>query len=1291
MMGDLFDDLFSDEAQYLDAGGIQQDSDDESQYYDTAKGVSAKTLKQTLQSRLIKSEFDKTPHSFIPEGIVEELITRKSIAQCLRASREQLELIDYTFAFARKAFAIATFARLNTHVAMNWFKRTGMTDDDLPFTVQSEEFRRSSWRTHFYDEQWKFFAPIFDTGKYNHDFEEARILPVVSKLRVAGSGAFGEVCQYEIHTKHLQPIALRQRLFAIKELKAEANLQERAEHWEKEVKALRMMNKLNQAHIVRFITAFRRKKRNDGEEHYLMFEWANGGNLRDLWDRIPSPNLTGTLVKSVVKQILGLASALAAAHNLNQTEASYRHGDLKPENILIFDEEPTVAGNERERTVAEEDRQPIGTFKIGDWGEAKYYGKDQPTELRSQKTTARFGTRRYEAPEVVTGVTRKYLGQPVKRRSRLYDIWAMGCIILELMIWLLYGVEGYHMFRQNVSETFYQIKKENTKTIAQVHSAATRWMDYMAQEPACEINTAMGQLLEFVRNNLLVVKLPRRMGSFRPSPEDTDQSRTDSFLEPKVPQDLRSDLNQALENAHLSEPSALNGLPTFTITEPEPTSDLDKNHTREPVQPEPELPGHSRCLASDFYEAMDGIHTEDDVIGFWETHPERDRTPLLLNDPISSEVGTSGDAEKDYAPSELDEKDWVLRLDNEVASRLFTDLRCQQRLDTHPAPDTAMLCDWCSKFRTQFGPGFSMTYDVSRIQTSAETGQCHMCSLLWHICQAHEGQRQQSVRFDREGAFLKMSHTPNCVLSVVCSPDVNVPVSGDYQIGFVDLPVAGGETHLEVMKSWLHDCDHDAKHTCKPSGRASGGSSTSIMRLPTRLIKVGKQGDATIQLWETRPGDAGEWIALSHKWGDSHFSTTTANREQHLEGLNYASLPATFKDAVTVTRALGHQYLWIDSLCVIQGPDGDFESEAKRMEDVYSGAYCVLAASCAADHYDGFLKPRKARKYVRLTKEGKNEMPFYICETIDDFKSHVLDGDLSGRGWVLQEHALARRTLFFTEYQTYFECGGGVRCETSTRLENLVAALLGDAEFPDLLYRSSQGDRITRIQGLYKQYSKLGLSKPYDRPVAIAGLQQRLLRTMRVYGDFGILDEGETRGLLRRTLLWRRHSDSEAMKRIDFSASPGNLKIPSWSWMAYSGAVDYIYLEFGQYEWNNIQSPWTKLENRWINVDAETAKIALFAAPRRFDTGAAKDRDIELVFDEPSNILLLSSLCVVLGVAKGSQAETERKHCVLVITPRGEKDGVTLYERVGTGFLPGKCLAPPQDNFQLPMMLLGYT
>lgn len=57
-----------------------------------------------------------------------------------------------------------------------------------------------------------------------------------------------------------------------------------------------------------------------------------------------------------------------------------------------------------------------------------------------------------------------------------------------------------------------------------------------------------------------------------------------------------------------------------------------------------------------------------------------------------------------------------------------------------------------------------------------------------------------------------------------------------------------------------------------------------------------------------------------------------------------------------------------------------------------------------------------------------------MCENVDDFDAHALRGYLNSRKWVLQEHALARRTIFFTEHQTYWECGAGVRCETGTKM-----------------------------------------------------------------------------------------------------------------------------------------------------------------------------------------------------------------------------------------------------------------
>jgi len=271
----------------------------------------------------------------------------------------------------------------------------------------------------------------------------------------------------------------------------------------------------------------------------------------------------------------------------------------------------------------------------------------------------------------------------------------------------------------------------------------------------------------------------------------------------------------------------------------------------------------------------------------------------------------------------------------------------------------------------------------------------------------------------------------------------NVDTGGrahDVQIGLPELPEAGTDLHLQLIQGWLDDCDTmHVKPVCKPPKDTKLTENASIS-LPTRLIYVGTDEDRVVKLQEMHGGDTGDWIALSYRWGDSPpFSTTRQNLTRHIEGMALTTLPRTFQDAIKVTRALGKEYLWIDSICIIQGGDGDFSSESKRMEDVYSGAYCVLAASCATDQRSGFLLPRANREHVALDCEkGGSSTTIYICSMIEDFRSHVLQGALHKRGWVLQEHALARRTVFFTEHQTYWECGHGVRCETMVKMKRWV-------------------------------------------------------------------------------------------------------------------------------------------------------------------------------------------------------------------------------------------------------------
>jgi hypothetical protein len=66
-----------------------------------------------------------------------------------------------------------------------------------------------------------------------------------------------------------------------------------------------------------------------------------------------------------------------------------------------------------------------------------------------------------------------------------------------------------------------------------------------------------------------------------------------------------------------------------------------------------------------------------------------------------------------------------------------------------------------------------------------------------------------------------------------------------------------------------------------------------------------------------------------------------------------AELPLTFQDAVNITRALSQHLLWIDSLCIIQDDQADWERESARMASVYQNAFLTIAATSSHDSKGG--------------------------------------------------------------------------------------------------------------------------------------------------------------------------------------------------------------------------------------------------------------------------------------------------------------------------------------------------
>jgi non-specific serine/threonine protein kinase len=170
-----------------------------------------------------------------------------------------------------------------------------------------------------------------------------------------------------------------QQSVAVKKLKEDVSTPEMIERFRREGEALRQLNHPN---IVRSIDSLEL-----GQDHYLVFEYVPGGDLRKLLSQ-------SRLSTERIMQIgLDLADALTRAHRLNII-----HRDLKPGNVLLAED---------------------GTPRLADFGVARLIEKDRMTQ-----SGALLGTISYMAPESL-------MSGEADTRS---DIWSFGTMLYEMLM-----------------------------------------------------------------------------------------------------------------------------------------------------------------------------------------------------------------------------------------------------------------------------------------------------------------------------------------------------------------------------------------------------------------------------------------------------------------------------------------------------------------------------------------------------------------------------------------------------------------------------------------------------------------------------------------------------------------------------------------------------------------------------------------------------------------------------------------------------------------------------------------
>ncbi|KAL8381992.1 hypothetical protein RB595_005989 [Gaeumannomyces hyphopodioides] len=391
---------------------------------------------------------------------------------------------------------------------------------------------------------------------------------------------------------------------------------------------------------------------------------------------------------------------------------------------------------------------------------------------------------------------------------------------------------------------------------------------------------------------------------------------------------------------------------------------------------------------------------------------------------VRSQNSASGGLASRRFGEQPDDSRWVRSVDNAFARKFWAEVQAAQ--EWRQASPRPRLCDGC---RTLDPLDSDFKLLVSQVSKSED---CDLCEMLHRALWPHGTASRRPALLRREGTSLSAGGQSKPILRMC----VGLGWEGDssIQIGPPQPMERPSPLYYELLRSWILRCDGDhAEFGC---------TAPSQTTLPTRVIDVGEDSTnrGLVRLVCTGTSDRGRYIALSHCWGNPSAEekerncTFAANLKDRCLRIDLTKLGKTFQDAVKVTRGLGQRYLWIDSLCILQDDPDDWERESRQMGVIFSLAYCVIAATAAEGTDTGFLKPPPLNRFVALLKPSLSA-PLYLCTTVDDFHGDVEVASLSRRGWVLQERALARRTIHLSAGQTYWECGHGIHCESLSLLK----------------------------------------------------------------------------------------------------------------------------------------------------------------------------------------------------------------------------------------------------------------
>ncbi|OCK96983.1 HET-domain-containing protein [Cenococcum geophilum 1.58] len=334
-----------------------------------------------------------------------------------------------------------------------------------------------------------------------------------------------------------------------------------------------------------------------------------------------------------------------------------------------------------------------------------------------------------------------------------------------------------------------------------------------------------------------------------------------------------------------------------------------------------------------------------------------------------------------------------------------------------------------------------------------------------------------------------------------------------------------------LIKEWMRTCDEE--HEICRKRRAA-----SKRRLPTRVISV-ENNETNPKLICPPANTFEDYVCLSHCWGRSqHFKTETTSLEDRMASIAFSAMPRTFQDVVTITRNIGMKHLWIDSLCIVQDSEEDWNRESAKMGRIYHDASITIFAE-GADSDDGGCFVSHNSREKRLCRSPMFDEIISLFTSRAQSPSYIqAQGQwrlpLHQRGWVLQEQILSFRSLNYDLWEASWRCPGFQGCECVPEGFLRVSFTHQDSKMEKVL--SDQWAQIV------EKFAPRKLTCSKDKLPALGGIAKEFSQ----YWQTDYL-AGLWRHQLREHLAWsvpvRTHSSC-----VRQTSRPPEFRAPSWSW-----------------------------------------------------------------------------------------------------------------------------------------------